>query len=1544
MALVALAQAQKTLNWIQKMPTGYSLNQGDSIKLVLDDFIDVKGARFYTGDNKDVPNSDIIPKINLFSKNVQLIDGNAKICYQSYTDNTGSVYMICQGRFLVMVKTDATLGNVTAASSFELVTPQTGDAGLILKKENQICGEISEENGVFYIPCFIQPTDSAPASNIFIFRVPRPASGNFTGTVVNYTICKNEKPANVQYTPVSGYLKMVKHTSSWIFYNSYPLVTPAGNSLSYMTCSLDVQSGGFSTSYSYNLVDSLLEGTFTGFIRFFRTFATDQVLFAIAPLDSTNKTLGWGILPLNANGGLGGTPAGKMGTNLTWWNASTLTDFDPKHAFIHIPSSEQNKMMIIGDNYIHISQWSANSAGNPYITFTGGWSSYWINCGHKSTAFVSRVYQTNGLFSDPATRLLIEYRAMDGTTYKIQDFTVHFNASRYGCASASPVETTQMQIVSLLNSGTVFTTNDNIGLFFKLAPETLLNITVANSDPAKEIKITAVMNGYNSNSTTFTVGMYADATKVNSFEWSGNTFRAYNDSTFALPVSSANFIGNGVNYTTTADNVKIKHSTLLMPKLDNITVPAGAVIHRIFAIDGDTYGAVLRFAANGTEAFYVFWTTWSNDQLVVQNVTALNQLEKGLIFFKAFKLSTKAYCIVLKRSFSVGTNSSTVSCWEDKANGTMLLNNVAVSINQEIHDIQILESLARVDFLMVGVALQAVQNSLFYYSLDISPNNEIRVTPIVKLNIPDQEPSLAGYSPVDASFDLWGDQDGSSFISVKMTKSAATPIIAKLTLTFVNGNPMLGLTYVLPLENPDIAFCANKNEMILYNPRKREIFSMRWDVGMDFADKNKLFYPIKEYGIIFIQQFNCVPEKGLFQILGTNSNKEKFVITYRGGESLNLGRRVHSVSKVDPTVNFIESGLGSDHFVTVAGASGPANAYRAFLVNWYNGPLIWVNNVGKAQDYEFIVKSLPFSATGTAASKEQPVKISIAAPVYTPTAKAKEKFPLNTGDTIFLDDKADITGPVMDISITGDIANLEVTERNNKHKSYNPFSDVPATRIFAERDFMGLLYEGTKVTFLGDPSLTSRGGTQKDPQEVGTLNQNARDLAMISYGSGTEAVAIIKEYVQSNSSYCYSVYHMSKTGTGTASVYAGVLSQHLVCIRNDFDSLQITAIKESGDVIIAVRSRKAYISNFVALYAFKKVNGNKFELKANTALLSEGAKSISEYSVVDTGRTGVAIISYYDGFSGLILSVWDTMQGSKPVFRSQDIVYKFGTTAGGDRKLTLNYLKCWYSNIMIAECILVNNGINNYMFKITYSSDLTMNPISDTALTGEFELPPMFEIKRLDRGRDHVGFLLQKSTSNKASRILQAAVIDKFSDCNNIIAIYKPTRGKHIYTGITCSEWNKFDNVDFTMEFDTKEYLYFTRGPVTTPAPKRLLQGSTANNNTLGSNFISPIMIKVNGPVDATKVQMSFIGLMGTADPNPTRLTLEDFKKGADNPAPADSGSSFWTWFIIIVIILVVIGGAYAGWMWYQGQSSGSSSGTYSKTTAAAGDMEDSRL
>src|SRR3990167_7829141 len=198
MALVALAQAQKTLNWIQKMPTGYSLNQGDSIKLVLDDFIDVKGARFYTGDNKDVPNSDIIPKINLFSKNVQLIDGNAKICYQSYTDNTGSVYMICQGRFLVMVKTDATLGNVTAASSFELVTPQTGDAGLILKKENQICGEISEENGVFYIPCFIQPTDSAPASNIFIFRVPRPASGNFTGTVVNYTICKNEKPANVQ--------------------------------------------------------------------------------------------------------------------------------------------------------------------------------------------------------------------------------------------------------------------------------------------------------------------------------------------------------------------------------------------------------------------------------------------------------------------------------------------------------------------------------------------------------------------------------------------------------------------------------------------------------------------------------------------------------------------------------------------------------------------------------------------------------------------------------------------------------------------------------------------------------------------------------------------------------------------------------------------------------------------------------------------------------------------------------------------------------------------------------------------------------------------------------------------------------------------------------------------------------------------------------------------------------------------------------------------------------------------------------------------------
>ena len=734
--------------------------------------------------------------------------------------------------------------------------------------------------------------------------------------------------------------------------------------------------------------------------------------------------------------------------------------------------------------------------------------------------------------------------------------------------------------------------------------------------------------------------------------------------------------------------------------------------------------------------------------------------------------------------------------------------------------------------------------------------------------------------------------------------------------------------------------------MILYNPRKREIFSMRWDVGMEFTDKNKLYYPLKEYGIQFIQQFNCIAEKGFFQILGSNSNKDKFVITYRGGESLNLGRRVHSIQKVDSSVNFIESGIGSDQFVTVAGSPGNHQNYRAFIVNWYNGPLIWVNNVGKSADYSFTLKSVPYTVGAAASPVEQIVKMSIVSPVYTPVPKPKEKFVFNTGDTIFLDDRADIQGPVMDVVITGDIANLEITERNNRHKTYNPFNSVAADRIFAEKDYMGLMYSGQKVTFIGDPSLTSRGNFSA-PVEINTYPLMVRDLALVSYGNLNEAIAVIKEYVQTNSSYCYSLYHMSKSGTGNATVYNGAYSPHLFCIRNDFDSLQIASITSTGDVIIAIRSRKAYISNFIRLIAFSKTTGNKFLLKSSTAILSEAAKNIAEFSLVDTGKSSVAIVSYYEGYSGLIIGIWDTVKAG-PVFRSSNPEFKTNATDAKGRTLTLNYIKCWYSAAMVTECILVNEGINNYMFQITYTEDLTKDVITMTAVTGEFELPPMFEIKRIDRGRDHVGLLLQKSVANKA-RILQSSpVIDKFSDCNNIIAIYKPAKSKSIYTGITCSEWNKRANVDFAMEFDTKEFLYYTRDPpAPAPAPKRLLQGSTNftnNTDSLGSNFISPIMIKVNGPVDASKVQMSFVGLMGTSDPNPPKLTLDDFRQGAPPSPSNDSGSSFWTWFIIIIIILVVIGGAYAGWMWYQGQSSGSSAGTYAKTPASGGDLEDSRL
>ena len=210
---------------------------------------------------------------------------------------------------------------------------------------------------------------------------------------------------------------------------------------------------------------------------------------------------------------------------------------------------------------------------------------------------------------------------------------------------------------------------------------------------------------------------------------------------------------------------------------------------------------------------------------------------------------------------------------------------------------------------------------------------------------------LRQYQPTDVIFDYVADEEGSNHVTLKMVGKNTNPVIAKFNMTYVGNQVSLQFMRVLKMSQQDIAYCVNRNEAIFYNPKTRLLYAQKWLRSLGMPVYNQYLYPLEEYGVVYIIQFNCIPEKSLFQILGSTSAGKKLLITYFGGDSQQMAKRVHSVVEVDPNTNFIEHGYNGQYIVTVATVPGDNTARRAFVITYPDGPFFYVDNVAKDTSY-----------------------------------------------------------------------------------------------------------------------------------------------------------------------------------------------------------------------------------------------------------------------------------------------------------------------------------------------------------------------------------------------------------------------------------------------------------------------------------------------------------------------------------------------------------------------------------------------------------------
>jgi hypothetical protein len=1545
LAIIAAVNSQ-AITWTQQLPKDFVLINKDQLSLPIDEYVSLSSGIFTTTEpTKNV----IVPKIETWKEARSKQGNNMQACSIAFNSMTDYSIFVCGINIIRMEKNDNfMIDNQETSKSVTLVTPASATPAL--KNTSTLCTDMISFGGRFIVNCYDTSSLSNPNYLFSVSETLDPASPNTIGTCATGDLKGDSKVIKLTTTNVQKLALLFLDLSR----TSNP--TPGNISLPY--CNVDTSAPFTASTGSQNNLFSIINNASLskGVLRYVASWSATEILAFIAVNDGTIKSLYFVPLAINDVGVISAHPT----LNISQWNGTDIPTFNPN--FLTFTKTKASDTFVASDK-ANIYVFSFNSS----MQLKAPVWSVTLDCGlaANTATYISRV-QINGGDEDvtnPASRTLVVYSNADSK--KIREFAVHINNTKYGCSRATTAaDSSKLDVVntvSFTDQGGLMVTADNKLTLARINYNTMLQINVGEETGDKSVEISVKMDGWTSPAAQkFEYKTLKNAQDFNSIAVGSKTYKTYSGSSSYLSIPSFSFKGNNPTISSSNSNVQLRYSSTPAVSLAALNI-ADYNIHRIFAVDEDSFVAVLR-KANTPEAFIRFWNKWDGSKNTLVLNSTLIALADRQILFKMFKLGPSIICAIYK-SNGVAAKKLVFSCFDDKADSSSMAErsdakNLVITDTYEISDIQILEGESRVELFMIGTSSTIKDNAILHYYVTIDSTGKVLVPAssnyFSKIDITTKE--LQDYYPIDIMYDVYGDSEGTNYVTIKqISKFNLRPVVAKYNVSISSASespPMLTYIYHMYIPSQDMAYCAIRNEIIFFSPKSKKILvnkMIRVPTGVTLP-QNRLYLPVSDYGITYLQQFNCIPEKGIFQVLGVDSNKNKFLVNFRGGDSTNGARRVHSVVKVAQAASFLETAFNGDYIVSVLSSPGKTDIARDFVYTYFDGPKFIVDNKNMKESFDVSITS----SSQSSATSQATIKVELVNPMYKAEVKPRETFQLLEGKTIYLDQVSTINGPVMDIKLEGaDASKVTLVKRNNKHKGYNAGETTTADRIFADEGFMALLWTGTKVKIMGDPSLTKTNGT--NPVEILSESGNIKEGAMVKYGA-QDNQAIFVTRVYSETSFKYNIYHLSRIDNKDKTfTHTFVKSEKLFDTPIDYDSMQITTIG-NGDVVLALKMKRSFNSNYIRLVSFYKDTGNKFFKRASTILTVDSSKEIGGHSLVWDGKERAAVVAFYKDFDYFIYASWD---GKTTDCKFRPSTTKVKLSDSETVSLAINSARCWTGSIAgTLECVVDAQGVVDYLLTITPEPNQKgeLDPLMSIVKTSEFEMPPLFEIKRIDRGKDHYGFLLKRSAINvetaaPARRILQQTMaLDAFSACQNIIVFYKPSVGRFIYTGITCSEWGNNTNIDFAMEYESNEYIYLTKWPVVAPTPtpaRRVLQTSTTDR--VGANYLATIQVTVNGAVDPNQVKFTFLGLNGPNDPttNPA-VTLNDFKQGTP-PATTttSSGSSFWTWFIIILVVLLVVGGGIYGYIWYQNSQTSAGTSTYTKQVdrdSSKSDLEDNRL
>ena len=556
-----------------------------------------------------------------------------------------------------------------------------------------------------------------------------------------------------------------------------------------------------------------------------------------------------------------------------------------------------------------------------------------------------------------------------------------------------------------------------------------------------------------------------------------------------------------------------------------------------------------------------------------------------------------------------------------------------------------------------------------------------------------------------------------------------------------------------------------------------------------------------------------------------------------------------------------------------------------------------MDNTGKDKDYKIKISA----QSGTKTTSEE-IDIQIVTAMYKPELKVNKPIKMSSGSLVYLDDVAEINGPVLDVRVEGvGSEKVEVTKRSNANKGFSTGELLPPDKTSVEKDFVAVLYTGKILKIYGDPTIATEGATE--PVLVDTIVGSIRDFSMETYGIGERVALVYKEFY--NNQYDYTLMLLTKSKQpGQKPVYSREVYSRIYTTKEDFDDVKLVSV-DGGDIVIAMPSKKVFITNYLKLVTFRRETG-RYVKSAEADLLSRLDKLVNSYSLVHIGKGRVAIVACSYGELGLQTAIWDTSTRSISLVESSKEV-KISDTES--RKVFAVYLRCFEKEEFKVECMVDAEGINDYLVDITFNPayEESGEQILSIVKIADFEMPPYFDINRAIRGKEIVVFHLKKNQASHSfrARLLQNNTkIDKFSDCENIIVAYKPQKSKYIYTGISCSAWGNSKQLSVSAEdIGGRDFIFYTKGA---KAGTRILQG-VESNERIGSVYVSGVVLNIKDQnFKPESLTLKLVGLNGEAATDNTAVSFSSLTKP---PVIVETPSSmgFWSWFFIILGIIIVI-------------------------------------